>query len=127
MTKAKEIVVLIMSWLTGVGVTITGIMILDLRPWLLPVGIAIMLTTLGLDIGFNFIPHAQANIEERRLFIEEKKLLLEKQPVKSIPLNATIKSIPIKQTPSLTKAIKGFVEAISPEPEVEEKKDDFPL
>ena len=127
MTKAKEIVVLIMSWLTGVGVTITGIMILDLRPYLLPVGIAIMLTTLGLDIGFNFIPHAQANIEERRLFIEEKKLLLEKQPVKSIPLNATIKSIPIKQSPSLKVAIKELVEAITPEKEVEEKKDDFPL
>ena len=126
MTEAKEIIVLILGWLTGVGVTLAGVLLPNLQAYLLPTGIAIMLATLGLDIGFNFIPHAKLAVAEKKLQLE--KLSLDTQPIDSKPENATIvKNIEV--APGLKEAVGDLFKAIlrEKEPEVLEESEAFPL
>ena len=78
-----------MSWLTGVGITCAGVFITELRTYLLPIGISIILTALGLDLGFNFIPHAKTSIAERRVKLEATKQALETK-CPATPQNATV-------------------------------------
>lgn len=79
-----------------------------------------ILGLLGVKFFANDLPNA---ILEHRIL----KKTLDEKPQESIPTNATVKSITIEQTPSLKEAIGGFVKALAPKEEVEEKKDDFPL
>lgn len=124
--KIKELLVLIMSWLTGIGLTVTGVFLPDMRSYLLPIGITIMLTALGLDLGFNFIPDAKQSIAERKFSLEKERNSLEmhtKGFVELPPENTT--------APSLDKTVKGvegfFKKIAPPEEPKEEPKPPFPL